>query len=29
MGFLTLVGYTVAAGLLGKQSPPPARRLAS
>ena len=27
MGFVTLLGYTVAAGLLGKQSPPPARRL--
>ena len=27
MGFGTLLGYTIAAGLLGKQSPPPARRL--
>lgn len=28
MGFFTLLGYTVAAGLLGKQSPPPPRQLA-
>lgn len=28
MGFGTLLGYTVVAGLLKKQSPPPARRLA-
>jgi predicted ester cyclase len=27
MGFFTLLGYTVAAGLLGQQSPPPPRRL--
>jgi predicted ester cyclase len=27
MGFGTLLGYTIAAGLLGKQSPPPPRKL--
>lgn len=27
MGFGTLLGYTIVAGLLKKQSPPPARRL--